>query len=158
MDASGHRDALDRLLEAGRRHSTAVVLFHSAIAAAAGLSTTESKALEIIDRRGPLTHAELVRELGLAPASVTGILGRLESKGAARRSAHPNDARRILIEAVPEFTQASLARFGGFLDGMTEIASYFTDDELTTIVRFLDTVAAMQATEAEHIRSASLQP
>lgn len=158
MDASGHGEALDRLLDAGRRHSTAVVLFHSAIAAAAGLSTTESKALEIIDRRGPLTHAELVRELGLAPASVTGVLARLEFKGAARRSVHPSDARRILIEAVPEFTEASLARFAGFLNGMNDIARDFTIDELSTVVRFLDDVADMQAAEAERIRSASAQP
>src|SRR5215468_9994450 len=47
-------EALSELLEAGRVHSTAVVLFHTTLAAHSGLSPIESKALEIIQRLGPL--------------------------------------------------------------------------------------------------------
>lgn len=137
-----------RLLEAGRRHSTAVVLFHTAWARRSGLTAVESKAMEIVDRLGPMTHADLVRETGLAPASVTDLMSRLERKGAARRRPHPDDARRILIEIHPQYAASNLARFQGFLRAMDAIADDYTVDELDTITRFLDQAAHMQQQQA----------
>ena len=122
------------------------------MAARSGLTATEGKVLEIIERRGPLTHADLVQDTGLAPASVSGVLARLEHKGAARRTPHPTDARRALVEVVPEFSLAALERFQGFLAGMTEVAGDYSVEELTMIARFLDAVATLQVREARALR------
>src|SRR4051794_39449858 len=86
----------------GRALATAAVLFHSALAELSGLSATEQRALDLIDRFGPLTAGDLAQRSGLAPASVTGLLRRLEQKGFARRVPNPGDRRSVLVELVYE--------------------------------------------------------
>src|SRR5687767_4164169 len=109
--SSEHDHAVDHVLWAGRLLSTAAVMYHSALAERSGLSATESKALDFIARLGPLTPGDLSRESGLAPASITGLLDRLTSKGVARRVAHPSDGRRFLIEIDPDHEAASSRLF-----------------------------------------------
>src|SRR3712207_9587219 len=69
-------------------------LFRS-VAARQGLSASEEKALDLLERAGPLTAGELARQTGLAPASVTGVVNRLERKGFARRIPNPDDRRSV---------------------------------------------------------------
>jgi MarR family len=52
----------------------AAVMFHAALSARLGLSATEEKALDLLDRFGPLTARQLAERSGLAPASVTGLV------------------------------------------------------------------------------------
>src|SRR5215469_10642105 len=85
-------------LGAVRELSSAAVLFQAALAESRGLSFIEAKALDLLERFGPLTAGELSTRSGLAPASVTGLVDRLVRKGVVRRSPHPRDGRRVLIE------------------------------------------------------------
>src|SRR5215468_4795554 len=98
-DAQARRTLLDALYAAGRELSVAAVMFHTALAANQGLSATEEKALDLLDRDGPLTGRQLAKRSGLAPASVTNLVDRLEAKGFARRTRNPHDGRSVLIEA-----------------------------------------------------------
>src|SRR5699024_4194273 len=61
--------------------STAVVLFHEAIAQRLGLSAADLKALGLIMRDGPLTAGALAQRTGLTPGAVTGLVDRLEHAG-----------------------------------------------------------------------------
>src|SRR5436190_426344 len=139
---AGRRAELLELLEtAGRASSVATVMFHTAVAARQGLSASEEKALDLLERSGPLTAGELARQSGLAPASVTGLINRLEHKGFARRIQNPSDRRSILVEAdglllslygpaIPQLRQAYGVSGGGsalvlsahFAGAMTGIA------------------------------------
>ena len=100
--ASGKRKSRAELIAgldmAGRIHSSAAVMYHGALAALQDLSATEAKAMDYLDRFGPLTPRELGRHSGLAPASVTGLIDRLERKGFARRLPNPEDGRSRLVE------------------------------------------------------------
>ena len=49
----------------GRELSTAVILFHQAVAERAGLTATDWKCLDLLDRMGPLTAGQLADEVGL---------------------------------------------------------------------------------------------
>src|SRR4029450_191155 len=99
---------LEELALAGRAMSAATVMFHSTVAARQGLSATEEKALDLLERFGPPTAGEPAQRAGAAPASVTGLVNRLERKGFARRIAHPSDRRSILIEVDPERLYAAM--------------------------------------------------
>ena len=72
-------------------------MFHTAIAETRGLSPVESKVLDYLARLGPQTPKDLARLSGLAPASVTALIDRLERKGFVGRRPHPDDRRRVLI-------------------------------------------------------------
>ena len=131
---------------AGREISTAAVNFHAAVAARHGLAPADTKALDLLLREGPLTHRELGRRTGLAPASVTGLIDRLERKGLVRRDAHPDDGRRILIVADPEAAfQAMAPLFGPWVAALEALYGEYSDAELRVIADFMRKAAARQA-------------
>ncbi|GGR21605.1 MarR family winged helix-turn-helix transcriptional regulator [Streptomyces aurantiogriseus] len=136
--------ALERLMTVGRQNSAVTVMFHSAIAAKQGLNATEGKTLDYLQRQGPLTAKDLAELTGLAPASVTGLVDRLEAKGFVRRVKHPTDKRRVLVEP----NEAKLAELAGFFEDWTrdivEVCAQFTTDELETVNRFLAVMTEQQ--------------
>lgn len=142
-DPKQERDgALERVASAGRANSAAAVMFHSAVAARQGLGATESKTLDILERNGALTAKELAERTGLAPASVTGLVDRLESKDFVRRVKHPTDKRRVLIEVRHEKLTGLAAIFEDWKLEVDELCGEFTTDELETVIRFLDGATA----------------
>ncbi len=82
--------------------STAIVLFHEAIARKLGLNAAEHKALGLIIRNGPMPAGALAPLLGVGASAVTGIVDRLERAGYVTRDVDPADRRRVLVSAAPE--------------------------------------------------------
>ena len=142
--SSEHDRAVDDVLLAGRLLSTAAVMFHTALAERAGLSATEAKALEVVERLGPLTPGDLSRESGLAPASVTALLDRLTRKGVARRVPHPSDGRRFLVEIDPGYLRASERQFDRFVASMRELCAGYPARDLELVAGFLTEAARRQ--------------
>ncbi len=148
-------DLIRELDGAGRALSTAAVLFHTALAARQGLTATETKALELVGRFGPLTAGELGERTGLAPASVTGLLDRLERKGFARRVRDPADGRRVLVEATPDAAAAFMPHFESFMREMHALYATFTVEQLEAILRFVTEAARRQAACAVQLAEAA---
>lgn len=140
-------DLVRELDAAGRALSTAMVLFHGALAAKQGLAATETKALELLHRFGPLTAGELGERAGLAPASVTGLVDRLAHKGFARRVRDPADGRRVLVEVDAAALAGFAPHFEAFMADMHALYAGYTVDQLTTILHYL-TEAAQRQTKA----------
>jgi DNA-binding MarR family transcriptional regulator len=129
---------------AGRALSTAVVMDHEAISRHLGLSMTEEKALELLDRLGPLTPGELAIQAGLAANTATYLIQRLQAKGFVRRTAHPNDGRKLLIE-LDQQRMAEIAHFySGWDQSLTKLCAPYTDAELGTILQFLHDATRLQ--------------
>ncbi|WP_019546175.1 MarR family winged helix-turn-helix transcriptional regulator [Streptomyces sulphureus] len=142
---------IEELTFAARESSLVSVMFHTAVSAQRGLSATESKTLDRLEREGPHTAKELAERSGLAPASVTGLVDRLVRKGYVRRVPHPTDKRRVTIESVPE-KQDELARlFRSFADDMVAMYESYTVEELDTVRRFLLEAADVQRRAATRL-------
>jgi len=142
---------LDRLFVAGRELSTATVMFHAALAAKQGLSASEEKALDLLERFGPLTGRELSKRSGLAPNSVTGMVDRLESKGFVRRQPNPQDGRSVLITLVEERVAELQPLFGEWVASINELCEKYGDQQLETIIDFLTETAARQRQVTERL-------
>ena len=138
-------ELLEQLETAGRASSVATVMFHTAVAARQGLSASEEKALDLLERSGPLTAGELARQSGLAPASVTGLINRLEQKGFARRIQNPSDRRSILVEVDVERMYARVAPlFANWVRSLEELYAGYSDEQLEVILHFLTEAARRQ--------------
>jgi DNA-binding MarR family transcriptional regulator len=138
-------ELLEQLAMAGRASSVATVMFHTAVAAKQGLSASEEKALDLLERSGPLTAGELARQTGLAPASVTGLINRLEQKGFARRIQNPSDRRSILVEVDVERMYARVAPlFANWVRSLEELYAGYSDEQLEVILHFLTEAARRQ--------------
>lgn len=137
-------ELLARLHIAGRESSTAAVMFHASLAALQGLSATETKAIDVLDRQGPLTAGELAARTGLAPPSVTGLINRLERKGFARRIEDPQDRRRVRVEPCPAGMAKLVPLFADFRTQIDALYTEFTDEQLQTILHFMTEVTRRQ--------------
>jgi DNA-binding MarR family transcriptional regulator len=130
-------DVLEALRRAGREHSDATVLFHAAVAAELGLNPTDHKAMSLLEREGPMTAGEIAERTGLATASVTALVDRLEQRGFVRRVRDPDDRRRVIVEPLPE----GVARFSPFFESPGRSLSWlfqrYSAEELRVILDFL---------------------
>ena len=147
------QDLLEAVYHSGRELSTAAVMFHTKLSELRGLSATEGKAIDILMRFGPLTAGEFGEHSGLAPASVTGLMQRLEAKGVARRVQHVEDKRKVLIELVGDQAAAAAPYFEDFMAGLAALLEGYSDEQLRTIADFSSKAAAVQQEAAGRLGS-----
>ncbi|HEX2178737.1 MAG TPA: MarR family transcriptional regulator [Actinomycetota bacterium] len=138
------RELKEQIGYAGRILSTAAVMYHSAVAAKVGLGATDEKALDLLERLGPLSAGELSAHSGLAPASVTGLIGRLEAKGFARRIPNPADGRSVLVELNRQNTEAMAGLFEDLSASLNELLDGYSIEQLETILHFCTEAARRQ--------------
>ncbi|MFD8499116.1 MarR family winged helix-turn-helix transcriptional regulator [Amycolatopsis sp. NPDC059657] len=135
--SSDKAELAGRLLELARAWSTETVMFHTAIAETSGLSATDTKAMDYIARLGPLTAKELARHSGLAPASVTALIDRLERKGLVLRKPHPGDRRKVLVEFNVEHAKTMPPFWQGLIEESLEYFATLSVEQLETIADFM---------------------
>ncbi|MER5422690.1 MarR family winged helix-turn-helix transcriptional regulator [Streptosporangium roseum] len=135
---------LAALVEAGREHSNTAVMFHTAVSARMGLGMTEEKTLDLLQRLGPLAAGEIAEHSGLAPASVSGLIDRLERKGFVRRIRDTEDRRRVIVEIRYDSIAGFGALFEDLVRGLEGLYATYTDEQLELILDFLRRSAEVQ--------------
>jgi DNA-binding MarR family transcriptional regulator len=129
------KELLDELTLVGREHSDATVLFHASVAARMNLHPTDYKVLGVIERLGVLSAGEIAEHSGLATASVTNLIDRLEEKGFVKRVEDPQDRRRVLVAPVAERLNREL--FASTRQSLSRLYQRYSDAELQVIADFL---------------------
>jgi len=94
---SKHELADEIVRRLARRHSTAVVLFHHAVAERLGLGPTDHKCLDLLRERGAMAGSDLCAITGLTSGAITGVVARLERAGYIRREPDPHDGRKQIL-------------------------------------------------------------
>lgn len=107
------------------------------------LKEVDMDCLEAIAQHGPLSPSTLARRAGLHPATVTGILDRLERGGWVVRERDPSaaDRRAITVRALRDRNAELFGHYAGMNDAMDELCATYTDAELEVIADFLDRTA-----------------
>jgi DNA-binding MarR family transcriptional regulator len=152
---------LERLAQVGRANSDATVLFHSTVAKSLGLHPSDEKTMSILQRLGAQTAGQIARHTGLATASVTDLLDRLERKGWVRRVADPHDRRRVLVQPVARRVADAARLFVSTSKSVARMYARYSDAELAIIADFLQHNAERLRTETaklEGVRPARQEP
>jgi DNA-binding MarR family transcriptional regulator len=144
-------ELLSRLVLVGRQYSDASVFFHAAMARRLGLHLTDYKTLGVLERAGPMSAGQIAEHTGLATASVTDLLDRLERKGFVRRVDDPADRRRVLAEAVPEKIAAAARSFAPVRRAWARLYEEYSERELEVIADFLARGAEVLRVETEKL-------
>jgi len=149
-DVSGEADSRERLLmelgrQVGGRFSTAVVLFHAAVAARVGLNVTDYKCAEILFREGPTHPGRLAELTGMSTAATAQVLARLERAGLIRREPDPTDRRRTVIHPITD-SAAYRDLSGVFTDFGRRVAALMSRYDEPTLRLITDFVTEMTET------------
>jgi DNA-binding MarR family transcriptional regulator len=98
-----------------------------------------------------MTAGDLARASGLATASVTDLIDRLEAKGFARRVRDSNDRRRVLVQSVGDRAAIASKLFASTRRSLAQLFARYTDNELATIADFLERNAERLRVETEKL-------
>jgi DNA-binding MarR family transcriptional regulator len=106
--------------------------------------------LDIIDASGPLSPSALARRAGVHPATMTGVLDRLERGGWITRERDPSDRRAVVVKAARDRYAELMRRYAPMNRAMNKLLTTYTDNQLETIADFLKrTVEAGRAATDE---------
>ncbi len=136
-NATDRRRLLGALAEAGRVHSDATVLLHSALASRVGVNPTDWKTMSVLQRRGALSAGDIARETGLTTAAVTALIDRLEGRNLVRRRPDPADRRKVMVEVVPEAVHEFRMLLAPTARSLARLWQSYPNEELAVILDFL---------------------
>jgi DNA-binding MarR family transcriptional regulator len=140
-----HRHEADRVALAFRSVIASVVLHNYETAEAVGLSPRDMQAIHLLQLRGPMTPGELGRAVGIASASTTALVDRLENAGYARRERDPEDRRKVVVSLVEARLTRDLApRYARQAEQLELALAQFSPAELRTIGNFLHALTGPQ--------------
>lgn len=137
-----------------RQLSIQLSLLNHHVGAHVDLNQVDLNCLDLIARNGPLSPSALGQQAGLHPATVTGILDRLERGGWIARERDAADRRAVVVRALHDRNAELLHLYAGMNTSMDEICAGYTNAELEVLADFLHRVANAGRTATETLASA----
>ena len=113
------------------------------------LKDVDLECLDMIARHGPFTPSTLAQRAGLHPATMTGVIDRLERDGWVARERDPADRRAVLVRALPERLTELVRLYSGMNRSVDEICARYGSAELDLIADFLGRTANAGTAAAE---------
>ncbi len=105
------------------------------------LKDVDLDCLDLLASHGPLSPTALARRAGLHPATITGILDRLERGSWIVRERDPSDRRGVIVRAQTGRNQELMRLYAGMNTSMDEICAGYDEAQLELVVDFLQRCA-----------------
>jgi DNA-binding MarR family transcriptional regulator len=159
QEAARRRRRLDREVRASLRDvSVQLSLLNHQVRGQLELKGTDLECLDLISREGPLSPSVLARRAGLHPATMTGILDRLERGGWITRERDPADRRAVLIRAERGRGAEVLHLYAGMNGAMDQIIGEYDEAQLELLAGFLRRTAERAGPPPRNSRLAERLP
>jgi DNA-binding MarR family transcriptional regulator len=140
-DARARRRLTNAVKDSVRGMRTELALLNRRISGRLALKDGDLDCLELIARMGPLGPSALARAAGLHPATMTGVLDRLEKGGWLARDRDPNDRRSVVLRVRPDRVGEVFTLYSGMNAALDEVCAHYTDAQLEVIGDFLNRTA-----------------
>jgi DNA-binding MarR family transcriptional regulator len=158
MTASRKRKELERVVSSqlGRELGARGILFHQAVASLVGVSATDLKCLDYVDRVGDVTAGDLARLTGLTTGAITAAIDRLEKVGLARRERSEVDRRKVFIRLCQSPAMARIAPFYEALGRESaQMITRYSMRELETIKDFCERCIEIMRRQTEAVQAST---
>ncbi|MEV6928346.1 MarR family transcriptional regulator [Dactylosporangium sp. NPDC051485] len=133
------RRAANDIKESLRVLSIQLSLLNHQVGAHLDLKDVDFYCLDLVNRLGPLSPTALSRQAGLHPATMTGILDRLQKGGWITRERDPDatDRRAVTVRALKDRNAELFQLYAGMNTTMDDICAGYTDEQLDLLAGFL---------------------
>jgi DNA-binding MarR family transcriptional regulator len=134
-----------------RELSNQLSLLNHQVGAHLELRDVDLDCLELITRHGPMSPSTVARRAGLHPATMTGVLDRLERGGWVVRERDPEaaDRRAVTVRGLRDRNAEVFKLYAGMNTTMDKLLADYSEAELELLVDFLQrTTAAGQSATA----------
>jgi len=132
---------MGQLQRALREASSELMRLNHAVSRRVGLAAIDLEVMDLLGQRGPLSPSELANFTGVTPATMTGILDRLERDGWVRRARDDPDRRRVTIQVIRGRIPAIATQFRGMQTRLQDVCADYSDKQLELITDFMRRVA-----------------
>jgi DNA-binding MarR family transcriptional regulator len=124
-------------------------LLNFRVGARLDLKDVDLDCFDLVAGHGPLSPTALARRAGVHPATMTGILDRLERGGWVARERDPTDRRAVVVRALHNRTGELMRLYAGMNTAMDQICEGYAEPELELLDAFLRrcALAGRSATE-----------
>ncbi|SCG49076.1 DNA-binding transcriptional regulator, MarR family [Micromonospora inositola] len=138
-DSRRRRRTAIRIKETMRELNNQLALLNHHVGVRLSLRDVDLDCLDLIARHGPLSPGALARRAGLHPATMTGILDRLQRGGWIVRERDPDatDRRSVTVRALRERNAELYGLYAGMNSAMDEICAGYDETQLEVIADFL---------------------
>ena len=149
------RRLITTIKESLRAMSTQLSLLNHQVGARVELKDVDLNCLDLLARHGPLSPTALAKRAGLHPATMTGILDRLQRGGWVVRDRDPgaSDRRAVAVRPLRERGADLYRLYSGMNASLDEICAGYDDTELELLAGFL-----RRTTDAGQSAAADLAP
>ena len=147
------RQLTSAIKESLRELSNQLSLLNHHVSAHIDLNDTDLDCLELINRHGPLNPSALARHAGLHPATITGILDRLERGGWVARERDPSDRRAVVVRAQRDRNAELFRLYSGMNTAMDQLCASYGEDELQLLADFLHRTTNAGRTATDQLAS-----
>jgi DNA-binding MarR family transcriptional regulator len=136
-----------------RELSNQLSLLNHQVGAHLELKDVDLDCLELVTRYGPMSPSAVARRAGLHPATMTGVLDRLQRGGWIVRERGPEaaDRRAVTVRAVRDRNAEVFHLYAGMNTTMDKLLADYSEAELELLVDFLQ-----RTTGAGHAATAAL--
>lgn len=118
----------------------AAALANHAIARQLRLGLTDLTALDHLLAGAPAGTRDLAELLGIRSPSATALVDRLEAAGLVRRTSHPSDRRRVVLEATSQAHERAGAAVAPLLVELDALARDLSADDQRVVADYLHAV------------------
>jgi DNA-binding MarR family transcriptional regulator len=146
---------MGQLQGALRAASAELMRLNHAVSRRVGVAAIDLEVMDLLGQRGPLSPGELATVSGVTPATMTGILDRLERDGWVRRARDDPDRRRVTIQVMPGRVPALANEFRGMQSRLQDVCADYSDGQLEIITDFLERVSESGAGATLELRTES---
>lgn len=135
--ARRRRRLTHRITDGLRDLSVQMALLNHQIGMHLDLRDADLECLDLISRHGPIGPTALAKRAGMHPATLTGVLDRLERGNWVVRTPNPTDRRAVLVQVVKERTAEVNQLFAGLNTAVDGMCADYDEAELVLIADFL---------------------
>ncbi|MGH8279448.1 MAG: MarR family winged helix-turn-helix transcriptional regulator [Gammaproteobacteria bacterium] len=131
----------DDILQALRRIMRSMDIASRQLIGERGLTTPQLLCLQRLQEQGAMTSGMLAQAVALSPATVTGILDRLELRGLVTRERRPEDKRRVLVDVTEDGASAADTAPSRLATRLAEALTRLTEAECGKVLQSIHYLA-----------------